>query len=121
MRRNNLCRVISALGFAASASFALDALAVPGVAANVSITTVHLAAGSNLATVTFTPAMTLAHSCDGTKMNFDHTTANGKSMLSVLLAAQLAGKKVSFLGNGTCTSINGVQVEGVNSVDVSTN
>lgn len=87
-------------------------------ATNLSIKAIGLSAFSTgnpavpgaLAYVTFTTSLT-GHVCTlpaGNpgffRMVFDHTTARGRTIMSLLTAAQLADKKVSVTGNNLCVT-----------------
>jgi hypothetical protein len=52
------------------------------------------------------------------RLAFDSTTAGGKSMLAILIAAHNAGENIFFNGTGTCTVIG--TVESLQSVQTAT-
>jgi hypothetical protein len=115
----NVRRTLLALGIAAIVTTSSVVLAAGGVS-GATVSAIQIGSSST-ATVFFTPPLNNASCQVSTAMLFDHTTARGKSILTLLTSAQLSGKKVDFVGTGTCTTITGLTWESISTVSLTNN
>ena len=109
--RFNLRRTLAAMILATIVTTASVASAAGGIS-GATVNTVEVGS-STTATVYLTTAFNNPACQVSTAMIFDHTTARGKSLLTLLTSAQLSGKKVNLTGTGTCTTISGLTWESV--------
>jgi hypothetical protein len=107
----------------AAASF-LVCSASAGAVPSTKVTAIQLRASNSDALITLASELTGGPACDGTlvanQVAFDHTSAGGKSILSLVTSAYLSGKSVSVTGNGLCVSGStpGTFVEGLESISL---
>jgi hypothetical protein len=123
MFKKGLLRVrttVAALTFAAIVATSAVALAVGGVS-GATIGAIQIVTSSNTATVFFTPGLSNPACQVGTAMVFDHTTARGKSLMTLITSAQLSGKKMDFIGTGTCQTISGLTWENISQASLTNN
>jgi hypothetical protein len=101
------------------------------VGSNLSVSAIGLSKSSTtLAYVRFSGSNITGQNCTvppgeqgQNMMFFDFTTTRGKAIMSLLTAAQLAGKKVSILGNNTCLTqqvdvLQNATMESINWVEI---
>jgi hypothetical protein len=113
----NVRNMLGALAVAAVGTVASVAWAAGGVS-GATVSAIQLGTSTNTATVFFTPPLNTPSCQVSTAILFDHTTARGKSILTLLTSAQLSGKKVNLAGNGICTTISGLTWENLSTASM---
>lgn len=111
----------SAAAALAVALFALPRSAGAGGVSGVKVVAITLSPADTNAFVTLSAELVGGPTCPGpllaNQVAFDHTTAQGKSILSLVTTAHLSAKSVDVSGNDACVSAKaGAFVEGLGSV-----